>query len=129
MAHILLLEPDTRLAKVYISEMNRNRHTVMHCKEASEAIAALDSTRIDLVILEIQIALHNGIEFLYEMRSYPEWQSIPVIINTLIPSIVIEKNKLLTKQLRISEVLYKPATKLSTLNSVIQRNVVAQLSL
>ena len=129
MAHILLLEPDTRLAKIYISEMDRNGHTVVHCKEASEAIAALDSSRIDLVILEIQIALHNGIEFLYEMRSYPEWQSIPVIINTLIPSIVIEKNKLLTKQLHISEILYKPATKLNTLHSVIQRHVVAQVSL
>ena len=34
----------------------------------------------DMVILEPQLAEHGGVEFLYEFRSYPEWDHIPVYV-------------------------------------------------
>lgn len=123
MATILLLEPDTHLGKIYSNFLEDSGHVVKHCKEAGLAISMLDSHKIDIVILEVQVALHNGIEFLYEMRSYSEWQDILVIINSIVPKQVLEQNKLFRKQLRIAEILYKPTTKLNMLASCIKSNL------
>lgn len=125
MANVLLLEPDAYLGNVYKKCLSDHGYIVTHCKEASQAISSLDTSDIDLVILEVQIALHNGIEFLYELRSYPDWQNIPVIINSVIPKQILEQNKLLQKQLSIAEILYKPTTKLHMLLSSVKRNVPA----
>lgn len=123
MAQILLLEPDNQLAAIYSKALQMAGHTVSWCKEAGEAINILDTHSIDLILLEIQLALHNGVEFLYEMRSYPEWQAIPVIIHSVVPAQVIKNNKLLMKQLNISEVVYKPDTSLKQMVTYVNRNV------
>lgn len=123
MATILLLEPDVTLGGVYVEYLQESGHKVIHCKEAGEAITNLDSAKFDLVILEVQIARHNGIEFLYEMRSYPDWQNIPVIINSMIPNRSIQNNKQVLLQLNISEILYKPLTSLHNLARAVNKNV------
>lgn len=127
MAEILLLEPDMLLGSIYMDFLQDSGHTITHSKEAGEAIMVLDTNKIDLVILEIQIALHNGIEFLYEMRSYPDWQNIPVIVNSMVSVQKMEKNKHVLKQLNVSEILYKPHTSLRTLAKTVTRNVSARI--
>jgi two-component system OmpR family response regulator len=47
---------------------------------AQTAIAAADKQLPDVVVMELVLPAHNGIEFLYEFRSYPEWASIPVVL-------------------------------------------------
>jgi len=123
MARILLLEPDLQLGTIYSKYLRDFGHKVDHCREAGHAIEVMDKADIEIVILELQIALHNGIEFLYEMRSYPEWQNIPIIINSSVPKQILEQNKLLQKHLNIAEVLYKPTTKLKMLSECVRRNL------
>lgn len=123
MVNILLLEPDAHLGGLYAESLKLAGHNVQHSKEAGQAISILDAHDIDIVILEVQIALHNGIEFLYEMRSYPEWQGIPIIINSIVPKQILEQNKMFKKQLSIAEILYKPTTTLDTLVSSVKRNL------
>lgn len=44
------------------------------------AIQYTDRYKTDAVILDLLLAGRTGIEFLYELRSYPDWRDLPVII-------------------------------------------------
>jgi CheY-like chemotaxis protein len=56
---------------------------------------------------------HNGLEFLYEFRSYPDWQDVPVLLLTNVsPGTFAASWQLLTGQLGVRSYLYKPRTSL-----------------
>jgi DNA-binding response OmpR family regulator len=80
MAHILLLETDRQLAKNTQDYFNRAGHQLDFYGDPQSAVLGADASRPDVVILDLFLASRSGIEFLYELRSYPEWQGIPVII-------------------------------------------------
>ncbi len=80
MATILLLEPKRTLSRQYKRTLEDYGHSVLCYTTAQGAIQAADNTRPDLVIMELTLAGHSGVEFLYEFRSYKEWQSVPIII-------------------------------------------------
>ncbi len=116
MARILLLEPDRLLAGTYKAALMAAGYKVVVCAGAQAAIMAADQNKPDMVILELQLVEHSGIEFLYEFRSYPEWQDIPVIIQTVIPSAEFaESQHLLKNELGVRVFLYKPHTSLRSL--------------
>lgn len=116
MAHIVVLEPDRPLAEVYSLALSQAGHTVVPCASAQAAILAADQRRPDVLIVELQLIQHSGIEFLYEFRSYPEWQKIPLIIHSQVPPAEFANNwELFRKQLDIAHYLYKPQTSLRDL--------------
>ena len=124
MADILLLEPDHVLAEIYCQTMARAGHKVTIATSAQGAITAADAIRPDIVILELQLVEHSGIEFLYEFRSYQDWQHIPVLIHTQVPPGEFTANRqLLKKQLGIQAYLYKPHTSLRELVSQIDKHL------
>lgn len=112
---ILLIEPDYILAKNYQAVLEHAGHTVHREPSAQTALFAMENGLPDLVILELQIPMHNGIEFLYEFRSYPEWQHIPVVVLSLTPEEDAGGDTGLLEQLGVRGYLYKPQTKLSKL--------------
>lgn len=116
MARILLIEPDHVLAETYRQALLNDKHKVTTCASAQSAITAADKAKPDLVILELQLVEHSGIEFLYEFRSYPEWQGIPVLIQTAVPPGEFADNwQLLKNGLGVNTYLYKPQTSLRQL--------------
>lgn len=116
MAHILLIEPDRVLAETYTQSLKSAGHSVTPCASAQSAILAADKNRPDLVILEIQLIEHSGIEFLYEFRSYSDWQSIPIIIHSIVPGLEFNNNrKILREQLKVENYLDKQKTSLAEL--------------
>ena len=116
MAKLLLIEPDRVLADTYRRALQAVGHSVVMCASAQSAIFAADEITPDLVILELQLIGHSGIEFLYEFRSYSEWQSIPIIINSQVPPAEFSDSWAILKQeLQIEGFLYKPATTLKSL--------------
>ena len=83
---------------------------------AQTAVDAADKQRPDVVILELQLAAHSGVEFLHEFRSYPEWQSVPVIVQSgLPPAQLAEAQDSLRRDLGVRTILYKPRTTLQQL--------------
>lgn len=78
--HILLIEPDTLRAKMYSRALQNMGHTVSHALTAQQSIASADERQPHVVILTLALARHNGIEFLYEFKSYTEWRNVPVIL-------------------------------------------------
>lgn len=113
---ILLLEPDKVLADTYRQVLMQAGHKVLMCATAQAAIFAADDLKPDLVITELQLTSHSGIEFLYEFRTYDDWVSVPVLIVTNVPAGEFNGSwDLLREQLGVVGYHYKPLTSLRTL--------------
>jgi DNA-binding response OmpR family regulator len=116
MARILLVEPDRLLAETLVKTCLAAGHEVVPCASAQAAIMAADKDQPDLVILELQLIEHSGIEFLYEFRSYLDWQHIPVVVHSYVPlGEFTASAELMKNELGVRAYLYKPTTSLHSL--------------
>lgn len=114
--NIILLEPDKVLADIYRAALQAAGHKVTMCASAQAAIFAADELCPDLIITELQLVGHSGIEFLYELRSYEDWQNLPVIVLSQVPAGEFSGNwDLLSGELGVAAYHYKPLTSLRTL--------------
>jgi DNA-binding response OmpR family regulator len=116
MKELLIVEPDHLLSRIYESAFTSIGYNVTLANAAQSGIMAADKLTPDLVILEIQLVEHSGIEFLYEFRSYSDWQHTPVIINTQVPPEEFNGSwQVLKNDLSVGCYLYKPKTNLKSL--------------
>lgn len=116
MATVLLIEPDALLARTYQAALEMAGHTVMVRAGAQAAITAADQEHPDVVVMELQLIQHSGVEFLYEFRSYADWIEVPVIIlSHVAPGDLAGAYETLRDQLGVRQYLYKPQTNLRTL--------------
>jgi DNA-binding response OmpR family regulator len=122
MSQILLIEPDRLLGRTYEAAFKHAGHNVITARTAQQAIHDADNELPDAVILELQLAGHSGVEFLYEFRSYSDWQNIPIVIHTNVPYLEIEDGwYILNEHLGVLEYKYKPTTKLSSLVATVNQ--------
>lgn len=116
MSQILLLEPDKLLAMTFFKALRTAGHNVQICHSAQSAVLCADEIKPDLIVMELQLVSHGGIEFLYEFRSYVDWQNIPLIILTNVPSSEFANSQnVLQNELNVSAYFYKPKTTLKKL--------------
>jgi len=109
--HILMIEPDKVLADTYEKALGSICNSVQVVATAQDGIQAADEHCPDLVICELQLVNHGGIEFIYEFRSYKDWQNIPLIIfSSVPPTEFADSQNLMLDQLAVSRYLYKPNT-------------------
>jgi DNA-binding response OmpR family regulator len=113
--NVLLIEPDAKLAAIYSQALTTAGHVVRHSQLAQQAVHEAEDFMSAVVVLELQLVGHNGIEFLYEFRSYAEWKDIPVVLLTMVAPHALGITKELLDQFGIVDVLYKPATNLRQL--------------
>ncbi len=125
MAKVLLVEPDRYLANNIQMALRHFGHTVKACHTAQSAIHQTDVNRPDVIILELQLPVHNGIEFLYELRSYYDWQQLPVIVYSQVPPTLKAISSMLWRQLHIAAYHYKPFTKLAELAASVDNVLVS----
>jgi CheY-like chemotaxis protein len=126
MANVLVIEPNVALARTYVQALQHVGHDVTHVCSAQDAIDAADHTHPDVVVLELQLAVHDGVEFLHEFRSYAEWHNTPVIINTSLEKNIFNAVQgTLAGDLGVVQVLYKPRTTLEQLLSSVKQHIVA----
>jgi len=120
---ILIIEPDQVLAAIYSKVLNFSGHNnskVIVVATAQDAILKADEECPDLVICELQLVSHSGIEFLYEFRSYKDWQNIPLIVLSSIPPAEFQlSQQVLFNQLGVNRYLYKPNTTSKQLLSLV----------
>jgi DNA-binding response OmpR family regulator len=122
MARIIMLEPDVVLAKTYREVLEQAGHEVCVCREAQEAVFSVDDAKPAVILLELQLVGHSGIEFLYELRSYADWRDIPVIILSNVPPYEFNSNaELLRGTLGVKEYCYKPQTSLAEILALANR--------
>ncbi len=119
--HILLIEPDKIQAQLVTEAIQRNDYTVTHVVSAQAAVHSVDELLPDVIVLELQLPRHNGIEFLYELRSYHEWLRIPVIVYSHVPPREFDQMAAFSKELGVIQALYKPRTSLAALCDAIRK--------
>lgn len=107
MKHVLLLEPDVVMGQLLVSGAKKRKFSVAWNKTAESAIHAADEQKPNFVLMELQIAKHNGLEFLYEFKSYTEWIAVPVFIYTSLPPTEMAAVFKVSKQLNIKAVYHK----------------------
>ena len=114
---VLLVEPDNVLAEIYVAALRRGGFKTTRVTSAQDAVHAVDKSLPRCIILEVQLSSHNGVEFLYELRSHPDWRDLPVIIHSIVPESDFGLTPKLRKKLGIVSCLYKPNTSLEQLVS------------
>jgi DNA-binding response OmpR family regulator len=124
-ANILLLETDHLLAKNLAKFLKKLGHEVSWHVEPQSAMDHADQKRPDVIVLDLLLANHrSGIEFLYEFRSYPEWQNLPVVIFSHVAAEGLKDCLDSMQQLNVAAYRYKPTTSLSdlaqTINNALQ---------
>lgn len=113
---IIILEPDRVLADTYRQALKQAGHQVVMTATAQAAIFTADEFKPDLIIMELQLTGHSGIEFLYEFRSYDDWTTVPAMVLTNVPAGEFSGAwELLREQLGVVSYHYKPLTSLRML--------------
>ncbi len=118
---VLLVEPDNVLAKLYSEYLELQGYSVDRVKNAQTALTVADQHKPDVVILETQLPHHSGFAFLYEFRSYADWQDIPVVVHSYISPIKLEAFRQTLDNLGVVARLYKPQTSLKQLEVTLAR--------
>lgn len=118
---VLVIEPDRVLGQLYAKALRAEGHTVDVAHTAQTAVAAADEHVPDVVVLEVMMPRHNGIEFLYEFKSYPEWQDVPIVIQTVISPKKLTRASVLADELDVVAVLDKAETSLAELCDAVER--------
>lgn len=117
-----MIEPDYIQAEIYRRALVASGHMVVPANTAQQAINQADMHPLDLVILELQLVEHSGIEFLYEFRSYDDWVNIPIIIYSQIPPKEFSASaRILSQDIGVVKYLYKPQISLEQLISNITK--------
>lgn len=107
---VLVVEPDRILAGAYRAAFETAGHTVVYAVSAEGAIEKVDAELPDVIVLSSELARHNGVEFLYEFRSYADWQDVPVVLLTNMPRSDLVANASLQQQLGVRSVLVRAET-------------------
>lgn len=126
MSKVLIIEPDQILAKTFCQALESVNISAVAVFTAQQAIATIDMFKPELIVLEIQLAGHNGVEFLYELRSQQDWQDIPALIVSVVPATELGLNEQLSNRLGIVGYMYKPQLKLQNLIEQVQQELLVK---
>jgi len=106
---VLLVEDDVWLSDLYADTLSE--HSVIRAGTADEALELIDTNKIDLIVLDMFLPDHNGVEFLHEIASYEDSADIPVIILSAVAKHDFGMSDERMKHYGIVEYLYKPEIK------------------
>lgn len=118
---VLVVEPDRIIAASIQKYLSKQGYNVNWQASAQAAVASADQQIPDVIVLDIQLAGHGGVELLHELRSYGDWQSIPVIIYSSIHPDEFGGQATATAALTAQAYLHKPSTSLAELAAQIEQ--------
>lgn len=108
------------LRRLYEQAIEAVGYQVTTCADAQEAIHACETRTPDCIVMELQLKLHGGFEFIYELRTYVDWQNIPIILHTFVPPRELQSRQGSLNKLGVVNMCYKPETSMQKLLQVIE---------
>lgn len=121
MADILLIESDKILATNILKALKKAGHSVEWQVDPQTALDRAEDKLPDVVILDLILAGHGGVEFTYEFRSYPDWQKIPIVLYSSLSAEELRGVVGGFEHLNIAIFLYKPQTGLADLVKAVDK--------
>lgn len=81
--HTILLVDDSELElKALASILQKENYTIVTTSDGSQVIPLLKSRKIDLVLLDIIMPGKSGLELLVDIKTRPDFETLPVIMVT-----------------------------------------------
>src|SRR5215471_5462823 len=81
-AHILLIEDDPAMPDLLGKLLDEDCVAVSSARQATDAFDAVKEHHFDLILLDLGLPGVDGFEVLQKLKSFPETESIPVIVLT-----------------------------------------------
>lgn len=122
MKKILLVEDDAWLSDLYFDALSKSS-VVVRADSAEQALEIIDVNEIDLIVLDMFLPGHNGIELLHEIASYDDSANIPVVILSAVHGREFNLANNRWHHYGVVEYLYKPETKPRQLVEVVERHL------
>jgi CheY-like chemotaxis protein len=120
MPKVLLIEPDRLIAANVSKALKRGGYTVNCQVDPQIALDIADKDAPDVIIVDLILAGHGGVEFLYEFRSYPDWQNVPIVVFSSLSAEELKQTLKGFEHLNINAYHYKPTTALADLSRTIE---------
>lgn len=119
MTHILIIEDDQTLQKVYSEVLKKHEFEVITVGNGPDGMAAVSKNQIDLILLDIMLpGGMNGFEVLTQLQKDDKYKAIPVVIMTNLDS---EKHTGI--ELGAVDYIFKPEMNLSDLVQKVQQHL------
>ncbi len=119
MKRVLLIEDDAWLAELY-GEALSSVATVIHAASAETALESIDQHKPDLLVLDIFLPEHSGVELLHELASYDDTGNLPIVMLSAVSIEDFALPKARWHHYGIVEYLYKPASKPRDITQCVQ---------
>lgn len=113
--NIILIEPDAILARQYEKAFTNAGVNVRVVYDAQSALGDIDRLTPDVVVMEMQLSGHSGVEFLHEFRSYEDWSNIPIVVHSSVPEYALGVDDKIWRRFGVDRYFYKPKTSLQQL--------------
>lgn len=123
MSRILLVEDDAWLSELYGDILTRHGCTVHRAETANAALDILNKEAIDILILDMFLPHHNGVELLHEIASYTDTNTVPVIVLSSVYQHDFKMSEERWRHYGVVQYLYKPATKPQRLVAEVQKQL------
>jgi DNA-binding response OmpR family regulator len=79
---ILLVEDDEHIAYILRFLLERHGFAVEHAADGRQALERFGRSPPDLVLMDIMLPYHDGLELLERLRAEPAWNATPVLMLT-----------------------------------------------
>ncbi len=109
---ILMVEDDEHIAYILRFLLERNGLAVEQAADGRQGLARLAQPPPDLVLMDIMLPYHDGLELLERLRAEPGWRTVPVLMLTakareadIVQALDLGANDYVTKPFQPEEVL------------------------
>ena len=79
---VCIIDDDANLREIYLMKFNAEGFDVSLATDGEEGLRVIRETHPDIILLDLQMPVKNGVEVLRELQADAELSKIPVIVLT-----------------------------------------------
>jgi len=110
---ILVVDDDPINRKLIVKILSKKDFESIEAGNGVEAFSVLTNNDIDIILLDVVMPVMNGIEFLKEIKTKPEYTNLPIIILT-----TDDGKKTEALSLGANDVIIKPISPVTLLETI-----------
>ncbi len=98
---ILIVDDDTDAQRIIVAHLQGKEVEIRTAANGLEALARLDESPADLILLDLMMPVMDGMTFLDAIRRDPRYQRLPVVVITAKELSAAERDRFQSEQLRV----------------------------
>ena len=93
MRTVLLVDDEHAIVDALSGILEDEGYRVLTAAHGREALARLEETRPDVLVLDVMMPIMGGRELLQQLRTSDEWRTLPVLMMSAVPREVLERQE------------------------------------